>query len=79
VNNTSYRRLMNVTIEGVKMNNSGPYSVYESTGGLNYAQITMYDVNVTDGTLSIQFAADASSDSGNATPKGIEIIKRSAL
>jgi prepilin-type N-terminal cleavage/methylation domain-containing protein len=79
VNSTTYRRLMNVTIEGSKMNTTGPYSVYESTGGLNYAQITMYDVKVTDGVLTINFAADSSSDSANATPKGIEVIKRSAL
>lgn len=73
------RRLFNIYIEGIKVNANGPYSPYDATGGLNLAQILMYDVNVSDGTLNVSCSIDSTSNDPNCNFHAIEIIKRSAL
>lgn len=76
INATTNRRLMDFTIEGVQVNRS-PYSPYEATGGNSRGHVKMYDVNVTDGTLNITIAKNASSNDANAFVNAIQIIRRS--
>jgi len=78
-NNTGTKRAMNISIEGVQMNTDGPYSPYQSTGGLDYAEVKMYDTTVSDGVLNITIAADSSASDPNANPHAIEVIKRTTL
>lgn len=75
-NATNSRRVMNFYLEGIKVNTDGPYSTYESTGGTNFAEVKMYDVNVTDGTLNFTCSVDSSSNDPNCNVHGLEIIKR---
>lgn len=74
--NTGTRRAMNITLEGVQMNTDGPYSPYASTGGLNRAEVKMYDTTVSDGVLNVSVSADASATDANVNLHGIEVIKR---
>ena len=76
INSTTSKRRFNIYLEGVKMNTDGPYSPYESTGGLYRADVRMYDVNVTDGVLNVSLQTDSTSDDPNAFINAIEIKKR---
>lgn len=77
--NTGTKRAMNITIEGVQMNTDGIYSAYQSTGGLDYGEVKMYDTTVSDGVLNVTVSADSSSIDANANPHAIEVIKRTTL
>jgi len=70
-------RRMNFTIEGVSMNTTGPYDVYQGTGGnFNAAQMVMFDTVVSDGVLNITISSDSGSGDTNVNPHGIEVIRR---
>jgi Tfp pilus assembly protein PilV len=77
INSTTFRRLMNISLEGSQVNSS-PYSPYELTGGRDWADIQSYDVTVSDGTLNITLQQDATSDD-QCFLNGIEIQKRNGL
>jgi Tfp pilus assembly protein PilV len=76
VTNTSpNRRLMDIYLEGNKMNASA-YSPYETMGNTSYmANIVCYDVNVADGVLNVSIRKNASSNL-DARISGISIRKR---
>lgn len=70
------KRRFNIYLEGTKMNTEGPYSPYESTGGLYRADVKTYDVNITDGVLNVVLQIDSTSNDPNAMLSAIEIKKR---
>jgi hypothetical protein len=79
VADTGTKRSMNISIEGVQVNTDGPYSPYQSTGGVNFGEVKMYDTAVSDGVLNITISADLSATDGNVNPHAIEVIKKTLM
>lgn len=68
------RRLMDIYIEGT-LQNTSPYSPYETTGGTYRGNIQSYVVTVSDSVLNLSIRRNASSNH-NARISGIMIQKR---
>lgn len=68
-------RYLNISLEGV-VQNSSPYSVYQTTGGNYFGNIVAYDATVSDGVLNVNLDRDASAGTNNPRLSGIVIKKR---